>query len=414
VRKLVQYGAGNIGRSFVAQLFSRAGWEVVFLDIDDRVIQALNTRRRYKIEVKEDHPEEIWVEGVRGVNSREPEAACTEIAEADLLATAVGPGALPHIFPVIARGLQKRLGQARGPLDIIICENVRRGAALLREGLARHLPGDFPLAEMAGLVETSIGKMVPLMPERIRAQDPLLVYAEAYNTLIVDRKGFLNPVPAVPGLEAKDNMEAHVDRKLLVHNLGHAAIAYVGFLKNPSWQFVWQAADEAEVEECARRAMTESGRALVARYPEEFDEADQYAHIEQLLRRFHNRALGDTLYRVGRDLPRKLSREDRLIGALLTDAEFQVDAPFTTLAAAAAFFFDGRDERGELFPADRAFHRRLKVEGLDVILSDICGLDEKHPAERALRRALALSYSRLLRRSEDWLAEALAGGRGGL
>jgi len=43
--KLLQYGAGNIGRSLVGQLFSKAGYEVVFVDVDKTVIDALNRER---------------------------------------------------------------------------------------------------------------------------------------------------------------------------------------------------------------------------------------------------------------------------------------------------------------------------------------------------------------------------------
>jgi len=31
-KKLVLFGAGKIGRSFIGQLFSRGGYEVVFMD----------------------------------------------------------------------------------------------------------------------------------------------------------------------------------------------------------------------------------------------------------------------------------------------------------------------------------------------------------------------------------------------
>ncbi len=51
--KLVQLGAGNIGRSFIGQIFSRAGWEVVFVDIDSAVIDELNRKRRYTVEVRD-------------------------------------------------------------------------------------------------------------------------------------------------------------------------------------------------------------------------------------------------------------------------------------------------------------------------------------------------------------------------
>ena len=72
---------------------------------------------------------------------------------------------------------------------------MRDAADLVRRGLAAHMPGDLPLNDMAGLIETSIGKMVPIMPDEVRRRNPLVVYAEAYNTLICDGKAFRKPIP---------------------------------------------------------------------------------------------------------------------------------------------------------------------------------------------------------------------------
>ncbi|NLH98548.1 MAG: hypothetical protein GX446_03545, partial [Chthonomonadales bacterium] len=37
----VQFGAGNIGRGFIAQLFHESGLSVTFVDVVDQVVQAL-------------------------------------------------------------------------------------------------------------------------------------------------------------------------------------------------------------------------------------------------------------------------------------------------------------------------------------------------------------------------------------
>ena len=103
--------------------------------------------------------------------------------------------------------------------------------------------------------------------------------------------------------------------------------------------------------------MWESARALIAAYPEEFDEENQQEHIDDLLRRFTNQALGDTIFRVGRDLLRKLSREDRLIGAMLFDQAHGVDFSATARIAAAALEFRGADERGRLASPDLKFRK---------------------------------------------------------
>ena len=41
MKKAVMYGAGNIGRGFIGQLFSLSGYEVVFLDINAKVIDKI-------------------------------------------------------------------------------------------------------------------------------------------------------------------------------------------------------------------------------------------------------------------------------------------------------------------------------------------------------------------------------------
>ena len=51
-------------------------------------------------------------------------------------------------------------------------------------------------------------------------------------------------------------------------------------------------------------------------YPDSFTKVALLEHIDALLYRFQNRALKDTVFRVGRDLYRKLHREDRLLGAI--------------------------------------------------------------------------------------------------
>jgi len=406
--KLLQFGAGNIGRSFIGPLFAQAGYEVVFVDIDEALVQALNERRRYRVEIRDTPPATLWVENVRAVHGRDTERVVAELASADLAATAVGPAALPSLYGVIAAGLQRRRVQGRGPLDLILCENLRHAAALVRAGLQEHLPAGFPLDEMVGLVETSIGKMVPLMTAEQRAQDPLLVFAEAYNTLIVDRRGFRRGVPPVPGLEAKENMAAYVDRKLFIHNLGHAVAAYVGYLALPGAVYLWEAVEDPRVRAAAAAAMWESGQALIAAYPQEFNEANQRQHIDDLLRRFANRALGDTLYRVGRDLPRKLSPQDRLIGALRLQAQQGVDSPYTLLGTAAACLFRAGDENGELFPADRRFAEEVYPRGLEAVLTEVCGLDARQPVDRRLREQIAETHRFLIRQRDagaDWLAQ---------
>lgn len=381
--KLVQFGAGNIGRSFVGQLFSRAGWDVVFIDIDERVIEELNRRGEYRVEIRDRVSETIIVTDVRGVSGSDLEKVSDEVSTADLVATAVGKKALPRIMQSIASGLVKR--QARSPgktLDIVICENMLDGARTFREGLLEHLPEVFPLESLTGFVETSIGKMVPIMSKRDSAEDPLLVYAEAYNTLILDRRGFKGEVPDVPGLDARDNIKAYVDRKLFIHNMAHAVTGFVSYVFRPEYRFVWEAAKDPDILAITREAMWESGEALLDEYPDEFDRSSIDEHIEDLLRRFQNEALGDSIYRVGRDLYRKLGPDDRLVGSISLCRRHGIMPKRISLATACAVFFDAVDEDGNVLENDRLFHEKESSRGVVHVLKHVCKLDDD--ASRAL------------------------------
>lgn len=394
--KLLQFGAGNIGRGFIGQIFAHAGYEVVFVDINEELVWLLNERRQYTVEVRDEPPRKLVVSGVRAVHFNDTEAVIKELCECDVASTAVGALALPQLYPVIASGLIRRWQLGNKPLDIIICENLRNASHHFRDGLRPHLPDEFPLDDFVGLVETSIGRMTPIIPEEVHWQDPLLIYAEAYDVLIVDGLAFKNPIPDVPQIDAKRNIKAYVDRKLFIHNLGHSAVAYLAYVTDPNVNYIWQAMEIESVRETAKMAMWESALSLIREYPDEFNESNQAEHIDDLLHRFSNRHLGDTVYRVGRDLIRKLGKDERIIGALLLDIKHGIDPEATIKVLAAALLFRATDEHGKLYPRDEEFVRHWYPTGVEAILTSLSGLNESDEVHRRIIERVRSTHDELL------------------
>ena len=376
MKKLVLFGAGKIGRSFIGQLFAVSGYEVVFVDISEEIVRELNKRNEYNVIIKSAHADEIIKVGnVRGILGSETEKIAEELSVCDIAAISVGQSGLPGVIPVLARGLilrNKKYGQK--PLDIILAENMRNADQHVRSLLAKCFDEDFPFNEMAGLIETSIGKMVPIMPLDVQGNDLLLVYAEPYNTLILDKKAFKNPIPEVKGLAPKDNIKAWVDRKSHIHNFGHAAAAYAGYLANPEVIYLADILNIASVKEFARSAMLQSAEVLIRKYPGEFTVNDLTEHINDLLYRFENRALGDTVFRVGCDLKRKLHRNDRILSPLIDGVKVgsQVNNILETFFSGLSF--RAKDENGKMFPGDAEFTEVLRKKGLSYVLLNLCGL----------------------------------------
>ena len=376
-KTFVQFGAGNIGRSFIGRLFAEAGYRVVFIDVDSRLVSLLNERRSYPVVVKQnDRPDQVrLIGGVSAIDGRDREAVIDVLTQADGMATSVGQRGLQAVLPLLAAALELRAANNAPPLDLIIAENLRSGAAWFRQNLGPLLPDGFDLDSRLGLVETSIGKMVPIMPQDALNEDPLQLFAEPYDTLIVDRLGFRREVPALAGLKPVNNIAAWVDRKLFLHNMSHAALAYLGYQANPALIYCWQAMELPAVVDAVRAALLQSAAALNRAYPDDLPQEELAAHADDLLNRYRNRALGDTLHRVGRDLGRKLAREDRLIGACLLASRHGL--PFDNLVPPirAALKFAAPDEQGRVGEADQRILQAVAERGPRAVLCEIAGLD---------------------------------------
>src|SRR5262249_20327487 len=141
---IVQFGAGNIGRGFVGQLFCEAGRETVFVEGAPELAAALNERRSYPPRLVGPGPHGTVTAGPGGAGSAsDAEAVARELAAAEFACTAVGVAALPHVAAPLAAGLRRRVQQGGGPLNVLLCENQLHCADLLR-GLVER---EFSIAE---------------------------------------------------------------------------------------------------------------------------------------------------------------------------------------------------------------------------------------------------------------------------
>ena len=308
------YGGGNIGRGFIGMLFSASGYEVQFVDVVEAVIENLNRNHSYPVRILSNQGhKDIQVENVCAVNGRDPDAVAEAIASSDIMATAVGVNVLKFIVPNIAEGIRRRMARNGGPLDIIICENLMDANKVL-EGMLKAQMNEAEQAwmdENVGLVEASIGRMVPVQTEEMKDGDPMRVCVEGYGFLPVDKAAFKGEIPAITNMVPFEPFDFYIKRKLYIHNMGHATCAYLGGLLG--LQYIYEAIDVEEIYTVVRLAMEESARALSKKYGVELESI--LAHIDDLLIRFTNAALKDTCQRVGGDPARKLSAHDRLIGS---------------------------------------------------------------------------------------------------
>ena len=337
MKKAVMYGGGNIGRGFIGALFSQSGYEVTFIDVAEPVVKALQENHTYPVRyVSGSGNKDVWIENVTAVNGNDAQAASDVIANCDIMATAVGARILKFIVPNIVGGLRKRWAMGKGNLNIIICENLMDANKILEGMLKEQLTSEEQklFDETVGLVEASIGRMVPVQTEEMKDGEPLRICVEKYGFLPVDKAAFKGEIPQITNMVPFEPFDFYIKRKLYVHNMGHAICAYLGDLL--SLEFIWQSIDVADVRIIVQNAMLESAMALSKKYGASL--MDLQLHITDLLGRFTNAALGDTCQRVGGDPARKLSPEDRLIGSARLAIEQGITPAYIAVGAAAGVY----------------------------------------------------------------------------
>ncbi|MBJ2120536.1 mannitol-1-phosphate 5-dehydrogenase [Arthrobacter sp. MSA 4-2] len=364
--KAVHFGAGNIGRGFVGLLLHEAGYEVVFADVAEALIDQLAATPSYTVHEVGEEPTDKTVDNYRALNSRAEEGAVIEeITTADMVTTAVGPGVLKFLAPVIASAIAQRSPEAQ-PLQVMACENAINATDLLRLAVVDAYSGDRSgLDTRAVFANTAVDRIVP---NQAPGQG-LDVTVETFYEWVIDRTPFGGSEPRIPGATYVDDLAPYIERKLFTVNTGHAACAYFGYAAGA--EKISDAMADSEVARRVRAVLEETKQLLVTKHGFAADE--QEAYVQKILRRFSNPHLPDTVVRVGRAPLRKLGRHERFVGPAAELAEGGTHPAALLAAMEAALAFDD--------PADPEVEELARIIGsnpAEEAVTRITGLDAGH------------------------------------
>lgn len=371
--KAVIFGAGNIARGVLGPIFMKAGYRIVFVEIDQQIIRDLK-RGFYRVKIANRKSDIHIIKGVTAINAEDIRRVTEEVEQADIVASGVGVKNISSIIPLILKGMRKRTDiGTKKPLNILICENLSRPAEFFR-GLISQMLENSPklyreyVDSHLGLVGAVVSRMVCPVSEEIRKKDPTFTVAEKFNELILDRKEVKGEIPKLEETSLSENFGASQEQKLFTNNTGHAICAYLGYLKN--YRYIWQAIEDREIYKVVRDAMRESGKGLVKKYKIEWQKQEK--KMDEFLHRLKNRVLEDTIIRVGRDPIRKLGNKERLIGAAKLAYQYGIMPRNICYGIAAALLFSPeKDSEAKIL------HQMLTEKGPESVLRELCQIDPR-------------------------------------
>ncbi|KAJ5087503.1 Mannitol-1-phosphate 5-dehydrogenase [Penicillium angulare] len=369
-KKAIHFGGGNIGRGFVAEFLHTAGYEVVFIDVMDNIINELQNTKSYTVtEVSEEGETTKTITNYRAINSKTNEQdVINEIATADIVTCAVGPNILKFIAPVIAKGIEIR--STPKPLAVIACENMIGGTDTLHGYIKENTDSARldSLGERAQFANSAIDRIVPAQPPN----SGLNVRIEKFYEWVVEKTPFGNVAhPDIPAIHWVDNLEPYIERKLFTVNTSHATAAYYG--KYSGKATIAEAMRDSFIKDAVRDAMNETASLIVDKH--EITASEQQQYVEKIIKRISNPYLEDSVERVGRAPIRKLGRKERFIGpaAQLAERGARYKALLGSVEMALRFQnVEGDDESVELA-------KILKENSPADATVQLTGLERTHP-----------------------------------
>jgi mannitol-1-phosphate 5-dehydrogenase len=374
--KAVLVGPGRAGCGIVAPPLHACGCELVFVGRDRAVVENLNRLRHHRVVLAQrGRRRELTIDRVRALHVADADRIACEIANADIVATAVGASELGAIAPLVAAGLTRRTR----PLNVLCFENLADAGRRLRAHVAEHMTDTARLAAhgFAGALAT---RAVTRRVGDPHSDRPLTFVGDFPEAFLVERDGLAAPLPRLDGMKLVDDYTAAMRAKLYIFSSGHAAAAYLGNLKRH--RYVHTAMRDLDVRGGVLGAMQEGRRGIAARYGDDY--ATHAGGLGAIAARFENAALSDPVSRVGRDPRRKLSRDDRLVGAARLALAAGATPVHLCMAAAAALCFTAPGDASA-----ESLRAELERDGVERTVAHVTGLAYADPLVARIAAAWA-------------------------
>lgn len=342
-QKIAIFGAGAIGRGFIAPLFLSKDYEIDFIDSNEKLVKELNLKKKYILGVTS---EEKYIFKTITFNKAYCNKENINIKKYDIVFSCVGPD---QCFANVDYYKRAKI--------LISCENDIETVPKLKK-LTSNKNIYFGIPD----VITS-----NTAPKKILDRDKLSIISEQ-GILVIEKNKI--KFPKTIQIVSKEKLDSHWICKMHIHNAPHAIAAYLGYLKK--YKFIHEAMNNKKINKIVVGAIKEITEGIISCKLVDKQFANFYMKKE--IRRFSNKLLYDPISRVARDPLRKLAHDNRLIKAIHI-ALFNKTLPKNCAIGikAALQYFNKNDEQSK--------HLKVMIDnfGEKYVLKKICGLQNNEP-----------------------------------
>lgn len=378
----VHFGAGNIGRGFIADLLHDSGYHVTFLDVTRPMVDEINRAGSLTLRLIEHGYEVKVIDNVDAIALLDdPDQALTAIVNADIVTTSVWANNLSKIAPLLADALIARRAARRPRLNVLACENAMFASSTLRKEILASGRGlsESQLDELAAFPNTAVDRVV-LAGNQGGTQT---VDVADYFELAVERGALVHPdQPPIHGATYVEDLESYLVRKLYVVNCGHLWAGLLGTLHGI--ENVREVFTSEELVRGVREAMAQAAAYVRQRFG--FDEQTMNDYVDLSVRRYQCPGVDYNTSMITRSPLRKLAPDDRFVGPARGCEQLGLDNDRLLEGIAMLLLVEGDTDEQAV-----ELQNRISVNGPGEALEHYSGI----PAGTRMHQAIISHYHRL-------------------
>lgn len=383
MKTAVHFGAGKIGRGFIADLLHDSGYQIVFADVVQSLVDMINENHKYSLFLIDHDYEEKVIDHIEAYSTvTEEDKVIEAIVEAEIITTSVMATNLPKIAPLITKGLKARLEAGKKEKVIVMaCENAIMGTDILKEAMTEtKILTEKEMDLAAAFPNAAVDRMV--FDGHHHGKDGVEV-GDAFELPI--EKGKLPDPDAQPikGAEYVDDLAKFLQRKIYMVNCGHAVTSYFGFVKG--YRTVQEGLADPDLLGAVKKAVMESASALEKIYGFWHEDLVEYMET-MIIKRFTTPGVSDPITRVAREPIRKISPNDRIMGPAIQCEELGLNNSYLLKGAACALVYQDENDLQAVELQDY-----IKKHGVEAAIEKNMGLK---PEER-MAKVIAEEYYKL-------------------
>ena len=290
----VHFGAGNVGRGFIAPLLQENGYHVIFVDSSIDLVEKINNQKEYKVtSYDRESTRDNLVEKTRALHTEQDKQLKEILNKASLVTSSVGPNNLGLIANLLDKHIEEKV-------DFIAFENMYRASTYVleqKDSLSRKIQEH----------DVVVDKIIPL-----QNIENLNLIVESFGSIVFDQEQYTDKLIELSEVVSKGDYEKEFTKKLWLLNGLHVCLAYYGLSK--SVEYIYELYEQKDHEEFIEKINSEYLKAYTLYSNQNVEEVLEYQNEINL--RFSSKKSKDQTKRIARNPEIKFSKSERVHGPL--------------------------------------------------------------------------------------------------